>query len=318
MRSRLLVALLAVYLLWGSTYFAIAVMLRTLPPLAASGLRFLAAGAILAAFLRARGGRWPTPREWLGAALVGVLLLTVGNGILAWSEQWVSSSLAAIVLSTIPLWFTVFSALLGEPASRRDWLALAIGFGGVVWMNAGGEILASGPKAFVIVLSPVAWALGSVAARRVTMPAGAMSTAAQMVVGGAVLFAVGVGAGERFDQIPSGASLAAFAYLTVFGSIVGFTAFGYLIQNARPALATSYAYVNPVIAVAIGVALGGDRPVLHTLFGGAAVLAAVVLLSVSRRRGAVQRPRLERPAPAVSPPARAGLAVDRAAVSTSG
>ncbi|MBI2897965.1 MAG: drug/metabolite exporter YedA [Deltaproteobacteria bacterium] len=299
MRSRLFLALLAVYVIWGSTYWAITVMLRTLPPLATSGLRFLVAGAILAGVLRARGARWPSAREWGGAALVGVLLLSVGNGIIAWSEQWVSSSLAAIVVSTVPLWVAVFSTAMGEPASRRDWLALAVGFGGVVWMNAGGEILASGPKAFVIVLSPVAWALGSIAARRVRLPACAMSTAAQMLAGGAALFAVGVGAGERFVQVPSAASVAALAYLTVFGSIIGFTAFGYLLRNARPALATSYAYVNPVIAVAIGTVLGGDRPAVHTLFGGAAVVAAVVLLS--RARASAPRAVASRPAEACRP-----------------
>lgn len=277
-----LLSLAAVYVIWGSTYWAIAVMIRTVPPLTASGLRFLVAGAILMAILRARGARLPTRLEWRGAALVGVLLLTLGNGLVAFAELRVPSGLAAIVVSTMPLWAAVVGSLWGEHATRREWIALGIGFAGVVWMNAGGDLFASGPYALIILGSPIAWSIGSIAARRVRLPTGAMATAAEMLCGGAVLLAAGVVSGERVHAMPDAAAFAAWSYLVVFGSIVALTAYGYLLRTTRPAVATSYAYVNPLIAVALGMALGGEHLRLQTLLGGAVVLAGVVALSRAR------------------------------------
>lgn len=299
LRARWLVvlSLAALYLIWGSTYLAMRVGLETLPPFLMAGARFLTAGALLYAALRLSGTPAPTRREWGAAARTGVLLLVGGNGFIAIAQQWVSSGVAAVIVSTMPLWVALITTglaftarragrsregdALGGP-TRGEWIGLLVGFAGAALLHLGGQLHAAHAGALLAFLAPVAWALGSVWSRSLPLPKGPMATAAQMLVGGAVMLALSPLLGERLAALPSGRSLAAVAYLIVFGSIVAFSAYGFLIRSTRPAIATSYAYVNPLVAIALGIWLGGEQASAVTWVAAAIVISGVVILSRAR------------------------------------
>lgn len=274
------VALAAVYVVWGSTYYAMRLALGGLPPFLMAGGRFLLAGAILYGALRLRGAPSPTRSGWLAAAKVGGLLLVVGNGAVAYAQQWVNSSLAAVVVSTMPLWAALFARLVGERPSRAEWLGLLIGFIGVVILNAGGELNAQGPRAMVLLIAPVSWAIGSVWSRRLPLPAGPMASAAQMLVAGAGMLLIGALRGEHVMHAPPPSAIAAFFYLVVFGSLVGFSAYTWLLTHVRPALATSYAYVNPLIALLLGGGLGGEHISRLTVVAATVIIVGVGVLNL--------------------------------------
>jgi len=277
-------ALLAVYFLWGSTYLAIRVALETIPPFTLGALRFLVAGGGLYLFLRLRGAPVPSPREWHRATITGVLLFVGGNGFVVLGEQWVSSGLVALVVGTMPLWAALFAGASGQRSSGREWLGLALGFIGITVLGLGGDLHAAGAGAFLVLLSPVCWALGVVLARRGPLPAGGMAAASQMLTGGIVLLGLSVMRGETLHAVPSGRSLLALAHLIVFGSLVGFTAYGYLLRNARTAIANSYAYVNPIVAIVLGAALAGEAVSPTTWIAAAIILSGVAVLGLARPR----------------------------------
>ena len=287
-RGRVLIgaSLFALYVIWGSTYFAMRVSLEGFPPLTMAAIRMVTAGAILLAFLRARGAPMPTRLEWRGALITGVLLLTFGNGGIALAERTVSSSFAAMVVASMPLWAAAIGLAYGTKPTRPELLGLAVGFAGVVVLNVG-QPISGDPTAFVAVFSsPIMWAWGSVLSRRLVMPKGAMASAAQMIAGGLVLVAVGLGSGERISGAPSSRSIAAVAYLIVFGSLVAFSAYGYLLQNTRPAVATSYAYVNPIVAIVLGVLFGNEAFTSRGAFATLLTLGGVFLIARSKMRSA--------------------------------
>jgi drug/metabolite transporter (DMT)-like permease len=286
-RKRALIgaALLAVYVIWGSTYLGMHIALEGFPPFMMGGIRFLLAGAILYTALRLRGAPRPALREWRSAAVTGVLLLAGGNGLVAVGQQWVSTSVAAVVVATMPLWMALLGTFQGQRPSRGEWTGLLIGFAGVGLLNMGGELSAVNAAALVILLAPICWALGSVWSRSLSMPAGAMSTATQMLAGGVSMVAISSLRGESFVSAPPLRSVLALAYLIVFGSIVAFSAYGFLLRNTRPAIATSYAYVNPVVAIALGIALGGEKVELMTIAAVIVILGGVLVLS----RAKIQR-----------------------------
>jgi drug/metabolite transporter (DMT)-like permease len=277
---RLVLSLAAVYVIWSSTYLAIRIAITELPPLLMAGGRYVAAGAVLLAIAWRRGAAWPSARDWLRVAPAGALLFVGGNGFVVLAEQSVSSGGAAVVCATMPLWTGVLAALGGERPSWREWLSLAIGFLGVMVLM-GGPSLAGEPLHLVlVVLSPVAWALGSVLSRRQarTWRHGAlMSSAMQMLTGGGFLLVAGLGHGESLPAHASAGSWAAVAYLAVFGSLIGFTAYNWLLRNARPVVATSYAYVNPILAVLIGAAISGEPLGWTTLIANALIIGAIAL-----------------------------------------
>ena len=277
-KSLVVLALVAVYVVWGSTYFAMRVALESLPPFLMAGPRFLLAGAGMYVVLRSRGAPKPTRAEWTATAKVGLLLLTAGNGAVAIAEQSVSSSVAAVVVGSMPIWAALFGRLAGLRAGGREWLGLTLGFAGVVLLNLGGG-LAFDSRGLVLLVAPLAWAAGSVWSSTLPLPRGPMSTAMQMIVGGASMLLLAALTGERLTHMPSIRSLAAVAYLTVFGSIVAFTAFNWLLRHVRPTLATSYAYVNPLVAVLLGWSLGGETITLLTLAAAAVSLAGVALIA---------------------------------------
>ena len=297
-RWLVVVSLLSLYVIWGSTYLGMHIALETLPPFFMGGVRFVLAGGILFTALRLRGEAAPTRKQWAGAALIGALLLACGNGFLAIGQGrgWVSSGVAAVVVTTMPLWMAVLSsasAFLARRAgregttaapSRGEWAGLLVGFTGAALLHLGGALGGAGPGILLMMLSPFAWALGSLLSRSLDLPKGLMASAAQMMAGGVVMLLVALCTGESIPREPSLRSLAALGYLTVFGSIVGFSAYGYLIRNTRPAIATSYAYVNPLVAIILGIWLGGEEASAMTWLSALIVISGVVILSVARAR----------------------------------
>ncbi|WP_446001638.1 drug/metabolite exporter YedA [Stenotrophomonas maltophilia] len=280
-------ALLLVYVVWGSTYLGIAKALHggALPLTMVSGSRFIIAGGLMFLALRLF---WkmpnPTLRQWRNLVVMGVTMLVLGNGMVVLAEREVSSGLAATAVASVPLWMALFSALRGQHASRGEWLGIAIGFLGVVWLNAGSSLTASPTGLVLLLIAPIGWAFGSVWARGLDLPGPFMTAAGQMICGGVLLVLIGLAVGERPTTLPDTGGLLAMAYLCVFGSIVAFTAYVWLLQNVRPALAGSYAYVNPVIAVLLGALLNGERFGWRDLLAMAVILLGVVVLTMARTR----------------------------------
>ena len=278
---RLLGSLAVVYVIWGSTYLAIRIGVQELPPLLLGAMRFLAAGLVMAAIARRRGAAWPTPAQWKSAAPIGVLLFLGGNGFVTIAETSLSSGGAAVVCATMPLWTGVLAALTGERPSAREWASLAIGFVGVVVLM-GGPALAGRPLHIaLLVCSPIAWALGSLLSRRqprTSRPSDpGMATALQMVIGGCALALVGFARGESLPAHASATAWLSIVYLAIFGSIVGFTAYDWLLRNARTVVATSYAYVHPIIAVLIGAAFYNETLTWTTLVANVLIVSAIML-----------------------------------------
>ena len=279
-------ALTAVYLIWGSTYLGIRFALEGgWPPLlAVSGGRMLIAGGLLYAVLRWRGVSAPKRGQWPVLAVMGLLMMLLGNGMVVLAEEQVSSGLAAIAIASMPLWMGLFGMLFGLRPSRGEWLGIGIGFLGVLWLNAGSS-LSSAPSGLVMLLiAPIAWAFGSVWSRGRDLPSPFMAAAAQMLCGGAMLVALGLAMGERLPAAPTTQGTAALIYLAIFGSIGGFGAYVWLLNHVRPVLAASYAYVNPPIAVLLGASLGGEHFGLHDLGAMAIILVGVIVISRAKAR----------------------------------
>lgn len=284
-RFGVILSLVALYLFWGGTYLAMKVALQGFPPFILAGIRFLVAGCLLYVFLRARGVPSPTRSQWIGATLIGALLLMGGNGGVVFAEQWVASGLAALGIAAVPLWAALFSGLFGRWPTRIEWLGLGLGFIGVAFLNLGNGLSASPLGAIALLIAPISWAFGSIFSQRVPLPKGFMSSAAQMLTGGTLLILLSLALGERVTRFPNMSSLVAMGFLVVFGSLVAFCAYGYLLRHVRPALATSYAYVNPVVAVALGVGLAGEKITTLGLVAMAAILVGVGLVTLGRERG---------------------------------
>lgn len=280
-------ALTAVYLIWGSTYLGIRFALEGgWPPLlAVSGGRMLLAGGLMYAVLRWRGVPAPTRAQWPSLAVMGLLMMLLGNGMVVLAEEEVSSGLAAIAIASMPLWMGLFGAMSGRHPSRGEWLGIGIGFIGVLWLNAGSS-LSSTPRGLTLLLiAPIAWAFGSVWSRGRDLPSPFMAAATQMLCGGVMLIALGLAMGERLPAAPTTQGTAALIYLAIFGSIGGFGAYVWLLNHVRPALASSYAYVNPPIAVMLGAWLGGEHFGLHDLGALMVILIGVVAISRAKARG---------------------------------
>jgi drug/metabolite transporter (DMT)-like permease len=284
-RGWLITSLLSLYLIWGSTYLAIRWGLEGgLPPFLMSGTRFMLAGGVLFAVLWLRGAPVPDLRQWASSAVVGLLLLGIGNGGLVFAQQWVPSGMAALVVGSLPMWTALFGGLFGQWPGRMERWGLAVGFGGIVLLNLGGNLGGQWLPTLAMLVSPVSWAFGSMWSRRLPMPQGLMSTAAQMLCGGLLMTLFGsLALGEHLPTaMPGPRAVFAYFYLVTFGSLVGYSAYGYLLRHARPALATSYAYVNPVVAVFLGGVLAGETMGATAWLAMGAILGAVVLLTRKR------------------------------------
>jgi drug/metabolite transporter (DMT)-like permease len=284
LRSRLdvVAALLVLYIVWSTTYFALSIALTGFPPFRLASLRFAIAGTLLFFSLVARGTPWPTRREWLDSAKVGFLLLVISNGGITFAQKSISSSLAAIVVSSMPLWATLFAALFGTKPSKRELVGLFVGFVGVIVLNAGGELYVDGLVAGALLLAPISWAFGSMWSKKLSLPAGPMAPAAQMLIAAVVLAIISLATGEQSTGTPGPAAIGAFVYLVFFGSMISLIAYAHLLRSTRPAIATSYAYVNPLLAVMIGVGFADESVAPLTIAGGLVILTGVVIVLTRR------------------------------------
>ncbi len=310
-------ALLVLYLVWGSTYLGIALAIQSIPPFLMAASRFFVAGAVLLVWSRARAGSsfaWPTRREWRDSAIVGALLLGGGMGLVAFGELTIPSGIAAILIAMMPVWVAVLGrAFLGERLPGLAMIGVAVGFVGVAVLagpTALGQTGALDPLALLaLIVSPIAWALGSLfSSHRAVLPRHALTaTAAQMITGGVALTIMSGVAGEfgRFDVAAvTTTSLGALVYLTLIGSLLAFTTFGWLVRVAPLSLVTTYAYVNPVVAVALGAIVLGEPIEPRTVLAGAIIVGAVAVIVTARGR-------MRRPAPR---PADHGQAASPAAI----
>jgi drug/metabolite transporter (DMT)-like permease len=305
--------MLVLYLVWGSTYLAIAIAVETIPPFLMAGSRFVLAGVVLLAWMAVRHGRGaiaPTRREWRDSLIVGALLLGGGMGMVAFGEQTVPSGITALLIGLMPVWVAVFGrVLLGERLPGIAIVGIVVGFVGVGILV--GPTITGGAGALdplglaAIIVSPIAWSLGSLyASHRATLPREPLTaTGLQMVLGGSVLMGMAVLAGEpaRFDPgAVSASSMAAFVYLAIVGSLLAFTAYGWLLRVAPLPLVATYAYVNPVVAVILGAIVLQEPIDPRTILAGAVIIGAVALIVTARGRMSAPR---RVPAPVSAPPA---------------
>lgn len=282
-RVSIILALLALYLIWGSTYLGIRIAIEGFPPFMMAGIRFTVAGAALYLFLRLKGEPNPTWKQWRNAGVIGLLLLLGGNGGVTFAEQWVPSGLAAVSIATMPLWAALFAGLWGRWPGKSEWLGLAVGFVGVVLLNLENGLRANPLGAAVLIMSATSWAFGSTWSRHLALPRGLMGSAVEMLVAGVVTLALSLGIGERLHSSPSERAWLALIYLIIFGSLVAYSAYMYLLAHVRPTLATSYAYVNPVVAVALGAVIAGEAITWLGVIAMAVILAGVALVLAARK-----------------------------------
>jgi drug/metabolite transporter (DMT)-like permease len=293
-RGQVAAALGALYLIWGSTYLAIRFAIETIPPFMMAGARFVAAGLVLWAFANFRGWapRWPSAREWVAGTVIGALLLLGGNGAVVWAEQRVPSGIAALLVATVPLWIVLVD--WARPGGRRPTLGVAVGLllglAGLVLLvgldglrGTGGVDLLG---ALVLTFGSITWAVGSILGKRMPLPKHAIAaTGLEMFCGGVLLFALGAAVGEFGTFDPSAVStrsLLAWGYLFTFGSLIGFTAYIWLLGVVSPAKASTYAYVNPVVAVLLGWAFANEPLTARMFVAAAIIIAAVALITVAQ------------------------------------
>jgi drug/metabolite transporter (DMT)-like permease len=278
-------AFFALYVIWGSTYLAIRIGIETWPPLMMAGVRFTIAGALLFGFMRWRGAPMPSWQQWRAAAIVGFLLLACGNGAVTLAEHaGVASGVAALAVATVPLFTLLFGLFWGQRNTRLEWAGIVLGLIGIGLLNFGSNLQASPMGALLVIFAAASWAFGSVLSRYLPLPPGPMASACEMLVAGALMLIGSYVSGERMTQSPGLSGWLVMAYLVVFGSIVAFSSYMYLLKNVRPAAATSYAYVNPAVAVMLGVAFAGDHIGIEEAMAMAVIISAVVLIGLPQWR----------------------------------
>jgi drug/metabolite transporter (DMT)-like permease len=284
-------ALLTIYVVWGSTYLAIRVVVRDMPPFAAGSLRFFSAGLVMAGFAAMRDRAWPSRRQFADYALIGVLFLGIGNGLVMWAEQRIPSGIAALLVATVPLWMTFFDGLRarGQPWTLRVWVGTFLGLAGVVLVARpeGGVAAGHWPGILALQIATVSWSLGALYSQAAPQRLPVLSAAAvEMLAGaGALAFESWIAREDlgQFHAAPQGAWLA-LLYLAIFGSLVGFTAFAYCLHELPASTVGTYAYVNPVVAVALGAALLGESVSAGLVAGALLILLAVLLTTTGRKR----------------------------------
>lgn len=248
-----------------------------------AGLRFSLAGLILLAFLRWRGQPLPGRRAALNAGLIGLLLLAVGNGLVTLAEhQQVPSGLAAVMVATVPLFAMCFSRLFGIRTRKIEWLGILVGLAGIMLLNSGGHLAGNPQGAILVLIAALSWAFGSVLGSRILLPQGAMAGSIEMLAAGAALLLASALSGERLSALPDLQGFLSLGYLMLFGSIIAINAYMYLIRNVSPAIATSYAYVNPVVAVLLGTSFGGETLSPREWLALAVIIFAVVLVTLGK------------------------------------
>ncbi len=296
--ARVALALVTVYILWGSTYLGMRLAIATIPPFLMAASRHFIAGTLLYAFARLRGAPRPQPRHWRSAAIIGALLLVVGNGGVVWAEQRISSGMASLLICSEPMWIVLFAWLRRDGRRPRPQVVfgLLVGLAGLALLvrpgHAGGAAVDPLGVA-ALLLASISWAAGSLYVQRATLPSSPLlATSMQMLCGGGLLFLVGALSGEpahfALSQVSASSALAVL-YLVVFGSLIGYTAYTWLLRSAPPVLVSTYAYVNPVVAVLLGWALLHEPVTGAMLFGAAVILFGVALITTAAGDGAATR-----------------------------
>lgn len=290
-RSQIILAFALVYVIWGSTYLAIRFAIETLPPLLMVGGRFLVAGLILYVVMRERGVPAPTNANWRAACIVGVMLLAGGTGVVVWAEERVPSGLAALLVSVVPLWMVLIEWLRPRGVRPGGWViaGVVIGLAGLWILTnplAGGvhhNLFVEG----MVMIAALSWAAGSIYSKHAPLPESKfLGSAMEMLAGGALLTGVGLLTGElrHFDPaVASIGSVLALLYLITFGSLIGFTAYIWLLNTVSPALVSTYAFVNPVVAVFLGWAFASEPITARTGVAAAIIIGAVALITVGRK-----------------------------------
>jgi drug/metabolite transporter (DMT)-like permease len=286
----LLACLASTWFVWGSTYLAIKWALVSFPPFFQMGTRFVAAGLVLGAFALWRGARWPDRAQWTSAFILGALMLGGGYGATAFAQQSISSGLVVAFIAVVPAVVALFELPYGVRPSRLETAGIALGLVGIVLLTQGEGFGASAAGLVSMAIACTAWCAGSVWAkhglpggRRLELAPGAAGYASQMLAGGVLLLALSWGAGEQPTLPPDPRSLACWFYLVVAGSLIGFSAYMLLLQRTSTALASSYTFVNPVIAMVLGVTVGGEVVGAGEMLAAGIVTASVVLLLAGRR-----------------------------------
>ena len=288
-RTRLVLGFLVIYVVWGSTYLAIRWGVETIPPFIMGAVRFLLAGGMMYAYSRWRGAKAPTMREWRASAIVGALLLFIGNGAVSWSEQRVSSGMTSLLVATVPLWLVLCEVAQGKRPGLIKWLGVAFGLVGVglLVLPADGHISSAAVEpvgAIVLALGSLSWTIGSLYSRTAPLakPA-ALAISMQMLVGGAMLLVLSIVSGElahvNRDAV-SMASVYSLLYLIVFGSLIGFSTYMWLLTVASPTAVGTYAYVNPLVAVLLGVAFAGERIPPQAFLAMLVIVGGVAMVSL--------------------------------------
>jgi drug/metabolite transporter (DMT)-like permease len=307
---KVLLAFAIIYFVWGSTFLAIRVGVREVPPFLLAGLRFLIAGLVLFAWMRAKGTVSPTAREWFSATLLAVLIFVLDYGLLFWAERRVPSGIAAVMMATIPVSMALSEILFlkTQRLTPRLGAALLIGIGGVLVLVSRSISFGDSPidtiGAIALIVAAIGWSVGSALTRKLPLPSSkAMSSGAQMFAGGVLLMITSAALGEfrgfRVQAVSLKAWLA-LAYLIVAGSIIAFTAYVWLIHHESPTKVGTYAYVNPVVAVLLGYFLGGEGLSLRTIVGTMLVLVSVVVITTTPKKQVSTLPQVDESTEAVN------------------
>lgn len=278
-------ALAAVYVIWGSTYLALRFMVEDIPPLLGNAVRMGFAGTVLFTWTRRQGATVPTRHQVRNGWIVGTFLFVGGVGQVTIAESMgVGSGIAATAIAMTPVWASLVGGLFGSWPRTQEWMGLAVGIAGVVALSTEGDFDAAPLGLVLIVAAPITWAIGSVWSNHMDLPMGNMRTALFMLGGSASLIVAGLARGERIPTDVGATSALALLYLAIPGSLLAFSAYAYLLRTVRPGLALSYAYVNPMVAVLLGILIGGERLGVGALVALPLVVTAVVLIVRSGQR----------------------------------
>jgi drug/metabolite transporter (DMT)-like permease len=294
MKWKIWVALLVVYIFWGSTYLAIRFAVETIPPFLMAGTRFLIAGSLLYGWRRLAGDPGPTRKQWAASALIGILLLFGGNGMLSWAEQLVPSGVAALLIGAVPLWMTLIEALRpgGVRPNFLGGIGLVVGFGGIVLLvspslSGGGKTDLPPLGLAILMFAALSWSLGSIYSRHADLPSSSLvGTGMEMLAGGVACYLAGTLAGEWKSVVLSDITVRSWlglVFLIIFGSMLTYSAYTWLLRNAPVSLVSTYAYVNPLVAILLGSLFAQEVLTLRILVAALVIVGSVVVINISRR-----------------------------------